>query len=148
MTDVAWKAQKILMQLWNLSGIIEERQDEILQLQDLAFRVSSVAGSGGGGHVAGSKIENAVVRMADAQRKLGGEIDKYLDMQSRITDTIDQMEDIREQRILRMRYVANPKRQWEEITQRLYLSKAQSYRLHESALTHFWAIWTEKYETK
>lgn len=76
--------------------------------------------------------EDIIVKLADLSHEVNADIDRFIDLQKEIMDTIGQLEDARLRLILEMRYVSGD--DWDDIASRIGYNKRYIMRLHEDAL--------------
>ena len=142
MTDAAYRAKRELQNYRQLNKRISEMYERISNLMDRATRstpsMEAEPVSGSGDH---SRIEQAIVTKADLERKLDAMIDECRARRDAIQSAISAMPDMREQRLLELRYIDG--RSWVNVMMRLEISESWSHVLHETALMHFAEIYFE-----
>lgn len=142
MTDAAYKAKRELQNYRQLNKRISEMYERIGNLMDRATRSTPSAEaepvSGSGDH---SRVEQTIVTKVDLERKLDAMIDDCRARRDAIQNAIQAMPDMREQRLLELRYIDG--RSWVNIMIRMEISESWSHVLHETALMHFAEIYFE-----
>ena len=136
MTDLAYKAKRVLKEYRQLVKRISEKRERIRELYDSATRATpsleAERVSGTGEH---SRLETAMVRKIDIERQLRNSSENLDKKRAEIERAIDAMGDQREARLLELRYIDG--RSWPRVMSMIELSESQSYAVHESALIHF-----------
>lgn len=112
-----------------IQALAEQRQ----HLEDMALRRPGLSASGiraqSGNH---SALEQSVVRLLDAERKLAETINEYTEIIREAGEVIAKIGDEKMQRVLRLRYLSGMR--WEEIAGKMGYTLRQTFRLHGLAL--------------
>lgn len=136
MTDAAYKAKRELQNYRQLNKRISEMYERIGNLMDRATRSTPSAEaepvSGSGDH---SRVEQTIVTKVDLERKLDAMIDDCRARRDAIQNAIQAMPDMREQRLLELRYIDG--RSWVNVMMRMEIGETWSKTIHASALEHF-----------
>lgn len=126
---------------------VENTLERIRMLRCMAERITSnidpnkVGGGASGNH---SKVEDAVIEIADLER---GMIGNVRDMRAKYEEAraiVEALPDEREKLILEMRYLSWEPEPWQKIMRRLCMERSQSFAIHHAALIHVY----EKMNTK
>ena len=133
-----YSAKERLKRLWKINENIDSLYEQIARIRSMAERItptlSSVNISGNGNN---SRVENAAIRLIEIEKLLDKSIDSLYEEYTFARNIIEKLTNPSERTILEMRYLEHPHRTWEFIMRKMYLSKAQSFRLHSNALLHY-----------
>lgn len=136
MTDAAYRAKRELQSFRQLNKRISEMYERIANLMDRATRstpsMESEPVSGSGDH---SRVEQTIVTKVDLERKLDAMIDDCRARRDAIQDAIQAMPDLREKRLLELRYIDG--RSWVNVMMKMEIGETWSKTIHASALEHF-----------
>lgn len=124
--------KQFLKQSFKIVHQIEAKCARLEELRAMAERMTPIltgmpSGSGGS-----SKLEDAVIRIADMEAEIAEEYNAATILLQDITAAIKAVEKPDQRTLLELRYLAY--RSWPEIADALYLSERQAYRLHGQAL--------------
>ena len=140
MTDMAYRAKRVLQEYRQINRRVQERTERLADLMARATRatpsLTAERVSGTGEH---SRLESAMITKIDLERQLDAGIDELNEKRHAIQAAIDAMRDAREARLLELRYIDG--RSWASVMTRLEISESWSFVLHESALNHFAEIY-------
>lgn len=127
-------AKKYLSQALWLDQLIENKIRYQEKLRTMAEKttvdVSRERVSGGS---SSNPREDIMVKLADLSHEVNSDIDKLIDLQKEIIDTINQVEDDCLKLILELRYVSAIG--WDDIVAELEYERSWVTRLHAKALT-------------
>ena len=135
--DIGGKSMTVkeyLNQAYRLETDINNKIDQIKRLKELSRRVTS---SYGGEVVSHSRnvdsMENAVIRIVEAQAALTAQVDRLVDKRKEIQETIDLVADKDCRTLLNLRYMGM--KTWDDICGRMEMSSTHVFRLHRNALS-------------
>ena len=137
-------AKEYLRQLWHLDRRINIRLQELKRLKaDIGIRQmpnnpDRVTGSG----CPQDPVADTVVRIADLERRLNDQVDRYINLKAKIMEQIDGMESQTYQDILTCRYVLM--QNWEQVAVSMKYTERQCYRIHGRALQEFTRLYLSK----
>lgn len=125
--------KEYLNQAYRLETDINNRIDQIKRLKALS---RSVTASYGGEVVSHSRnvdsMENAVIRIMEAQAALTAQVDRLVELRKEIQETIDLVADKDCRTLLNLRYMGM--KTWDDICGRMEMSSTHVFRLHRNAL--------------
>ena len=145
MTDEAYKAKRVLKDYRQLDKRISEMTERIASLMDRATRATaSIEAERVSGTGTRSNVESAVVTKLQLEQQLDAMIDDLRARRRAIQDAVDAMTDMREQRLIELRYIDG--RSWVSVMMKMEISEPTSRRIHYSALESFYAKYTKHTE--
>ena len=116
-----------------LNTKINLKLEQLEQLKASATKTTSLIGcTPGSSSPAKSRMEEIIVRYSDLENRINAEIDSCYALKLDILDIISQLSDDRYRLLIEMRYLEDCS--WEEVGDKLYLSRASAYRLRKPAL--------------
>ncbi len=127
-------AKEYLSQARKLNVLISSKIDFVEKLKLLAFNVSSCKENSKHTNKDQGSIR-CVEKIDEMQIEINADIDKYIDICTKIRSYVEQIKSRTEQIILTERYLNN--KSWEEIAELLHYSKQHIFRLHGKALNDF-----------
>ncbi len=126
--------KEYLNRAYRLDTDITNRIDQIKRLKALSHRVTA---SYGGEVVSHSRnvdsMENAVIRIMEAQAALTAQVDRLVDLRKEIQETIDLVADKDCRTLLNLRYMGM--NSWDDICGKMEISRSHAFRLHSTALS-------------
>ncbi len=127
-------AKEYLNRAYRLDTDINNRIDQLKHLKALSKRVTAAYGTEVVSHSRNvDSMEDAVIRIMEAETRLTSQIDKLVDVRKEIQGTIDLVADKDCQTLLNLRYMGmNP---WNDICGKMEMSRAHVFRLHSTALS-------------
>ena len=127
--------KEFLNQYRDIEIKIKQKQEEIEHYRSVAMNISqSFDNNGIGGYTGNSdKIGRAVSKVIDLTDELTEDIDNLIVKQKEISSTINKVDDIILQNLLKYRYIHGAT--WEEISVQINYSYVHVCRLHEKALS-------------
>lgn len=135
-------AKKYLSQALWLDQLIENKIRYQEKLRTMAEKttvdVSRERVSGGNSN----SREDIIIKLADLSHEVNSDIDRFIDLQKEILDTIGQLEEPKLRLILEMRYVNAD--DWDDIVAELEYERSWVTRLHAKALTEVEKILNSK----
>ena len=129
------EAKQYLRKAYRLHELIESEQAELDALRELAQSVSSssVSDMPKSPTMNGeAPYEKHVIKMVDLEAKIKRQIQEYISLEEEIREVINNVEDNEEKLLLRNRYILFM--EWEDIYDKMHLSKRSVHRIHASAL--------------
>ena len=129
------ETKQYLRKAYRLHELIESEKAELDALKDLAHSVSSSNVSDmpkSPSKDNSAPYEKCVLKMVDLEAKIKKEIQEYILLAEEIREVINNVEDNEERLLLRHRYLHFL--EWEEIEEKMHLSKRSVHRIHSSAL--------------
>jgi len=145
MTREQADAARVLHKMWSINAEIDGIYSEIERYREIASKAtSSFNATNGSGTATRSKVESAVCRIVDLEAKADGRISELIDLRDRIQDAIDQLPD-QEATMLRLRFLAHPHKEWQDIAASMDMSMRSSYYKYLSALEHFSEVFFKKF---
>lgn len=136
MTELGYRAKRLLQDYRQLEKEIREKNERIHSLFDSATRATpSLEAERVSGTSEHSRLESSTIRKIDLENQLETKIAELHQMNYNIQNAIDAMENARERRLLFLRYLEG--RSWASVNTRLEISETWSRVIHESALVHF-----------
>lgn len=143
MTHEAKMAQRELSQVRHLAARYRHMTERALRLQETAQIASSSFGARNcSGTESRSKIEQNMVAKIDLEWSMYQELGMIWLRQQETLEKIRQLHDEREKDMLELRYVDCL--DWYSVMDRMHISSTQSFRIHESALTHYWKLFGDE----
>ena len=121
----------------SLRGKAREAEFARMQLEELKTAaakctpVMHLAPSGGGGE--SRTLENNVIRIEEAERRLQSIVDDYDATKTRAQNLICALDDVVQQSLLQQRYINGMN--WQELSEILRYSESTLRRLHKAALS-------------
>ena len=135
-------AKEYLSQLWELDRKIQQRTHQVEELKLMAMGTGAMTdGERVQTSTAGDQLSAKVSRYVDLQRKIEEMIDEYIDQKTTIIGQIQQIDDDRYENILFMRYVQGKK--FTNMAAELGYTYKWLSRLHRQALEEFARIFPE-----
>lgn len=129
-------AKEYLSQLWELDRKIQQRTHQVEELKLMAMGTGAMTdGERVQMSTAGDQLSAKVSRYVDLQRKIEEMIDQYIDQKTTIIGQIQQIDDDRYENILFMRYVQG--RDFSDIAHDLGYAYKWTIDLHKLALKEF-----------
>ena len=130
-------AKEFLKQVFNAYQDADSKLEQMARLQALATRTTTVIHSTpvGNGSGLSSRVEQAIVAMAEQSGRLADEIQRLLDVREEVASAIEKVADPAERRVLEYRYLAFLS--WKEISHSMKMALRSVYKLHERALENF-----------
>lgn len=129
------EAKQYLRKAYRLHELIESEQAELDALRELAQSVSSssVSDMPKSPSMNGeAPYEKHVIKMVDLEAKIKRQIQEYISLEEEIREVINNVEDNEEKLLLRNRYILFM--EWDDIYDKMHLSKRSVHRIHASAL--------------
>jgi DNA-directed RNA polymerase specialized sigma subunit len=130
-------AKQYLKQAYRLNELIESDVQELDRLRDLASSISSSQFSDMP-HSASRNTEAPFVkyvgRIIEMEQKIKSEIDRYVDLQNEIRETINKLKNNDEKLLLRYKYIFFMT--WEEVAEKMNVSMRTVHRIHGNALNN------------
>ena len=83
--------------------------------------------------------DDVYIKMIEYNDKINQKVDELIDTKKKVFDIIEQIKDHKQRLILKMRYVDCEK--WEDIEEKLHVSKNTMHRIHRKALKEFNSLW-------
>lgn len=127
--------KQYLKQAYRINELIKSQREE---LETLKLLSTSVVTDTSQVKVQGSKqvdrLGNIVAKIVDMENQINEEIERCLDLKLNIHNRINNLPNVDERLVLRLRYLEFL--EWDEITQRLSYSLRQIYRIHAAALAN------------
>lgn len=113
---------------------IESRIRELSHLREMSLRLSSPTFEEkvSGGQQTDAPFVRLIDKVVDLEREIDSEIDTLVSVHNDIRNTIEAVEDPRQQAVLNYRYLQNMK--WQEIANALFADRTSVYRWHKQAL--------------
>lgn len=127
-------AKQYLMQSYKISQRLEAKCARLAELRALAERTTPILTGMPGGSGGASKLEDAVIRIADMEAEIAEEYNQATQLLQEITGVIRAVQDEDERTLLELRYLAY--RNWAEIADAMFTSERTVYRIHGQALLH------------
>lgn len=131
-------AKEYLYQLWNLDREISIKNQELEKLHSqigIKPQPDPDQNTGGRSGNTSDPVADMAVKIVKLEDQIYSKIVKLLDLQSRITDQIDNMENRTFRDILTCRYVLM--QNWEQVAETVGYERRQCLRLHGRALQEF-----------
>ena len=125
-------AKQYLNQIRELEKEIEFKKSYIEQLRAIAEKSTSIISPTSSSCSNDSKLENCIVKIADAEAEISREIEELLNKQKEIRHTIAEIDDSDIIRILELRYILGMR--WEEAEIFSGYSERHIMRLHAQGL--------------
>jgi hypothetical protein len=126
-------AKEFLNQVYNLDQRVKSKLRRLEEVRSLAERVTV---SYGAERVSLSRntgqLEDAVIRIAEAEHDADEAIDCYVDARKKVTDIIDMVRNPKYRELLELRYLQFMT--WERIAEEMWYTKRWVYRMHGIAL--------------
>lgn len=133
MNERPMTAKEYLSQAYRIDQRIHSKQEQLERLRALTKRTTA---SYGGESVARTRnvasMEDAIIRLIEAEHVLDAEIDRFVDIKREIQKTIDLVADADCRLLLEFRYLCM--KRWEEIAGEMKISSAYAFALHRRAL--------------
>lgn len=136
------EAQQILERIDRLDAKVERWSKQLSRCRELVQ--SMTAGTSmqdvivqGGVWSSGAEWDDYLTASAEYDKA----VDAYADHRDRIMAAFDRMENVMETRVLNLRYMSRPQKEWRDISGELGYSTAHVFRLHSDALEHFADAW-------
>lgn len=130
------KAKEFLQQFFILQLRIENRLGQIIRLQEMATRTTSVMKEVEiVGSAPTSRIENAIVGIHTDTEKLADEISRVLDIRNEVAEAISNVKNPSERTLLEFRYLCLFP--WSKIAELMCFSSERVFQLHRQALENF-----------
>lgn len=124
-----------LKQLYGLNDLINSCLQELGNLRALCASIASPKLSGMPPSATKTKDAQFTVciqKIIDLERTIDEEIDRYVDLNKEVRETINQLYNVKEKLVLRMRYIHFLS--WEEISEKMGYSVMQVHRIHDRAI--------------
>lgn len=131
-------AKEYLAQANRLNELIEFEAKELRNTRELAYKISSPTY---GERIACSKgthdpmYVTCVNNVIDLENTMQKELNRLVALRSEIEGALNKMENGEERTLLSLRYVEHMT--WDEIGERLHVSRRTAHRIHDSALKNF-----------
>lgn len=127
-------AKDIMQAVRNTEERVRDLKAQRAYYMDVATNASAPIGDGiRGGSGGGSRVEAAVLWLADLDRQIKAATDAYTEAYVRASGLIGRLPGSRARRLMNLRYLCG--RSWKEIqTEMGYEDKKSAYRLHGWAL--------------
>lgn len=82
-----------------------------------------------------NKIENAVIKLEEFTREISEKINEMVELKINISKQIDQLENVDERAVLRLRYVEH--HTWDEVAEEIHFHVTYVHKIHNRALRNF-----------
>ena len=82
-----------------------------------------------------NKIENAVIKLEEFAREISEKINEMVELKINISKQIDQLENVDERAVLRLRYVEH--HTWDEVAEEIHFHVTYVHKIHNRALRNF-----------
>ena len=82
-----------------------------------------------------NKIENAVIKLEEFTREISEKINEMVELKINISKQIDQLENVDERAVLRLRYVDH--HTWDEVAEEIHFHVTYVDKIHNRALRNF-----------
>lgn len=130
-------AKEFLQQVFQAYQDADSKIEQMARLQSLATRTTTVIRSApvGNGSDLSSRVERAIVIMAEQSGQLADEIQHLLAIREKVSAAIAAVSNPAERRVLEYRYLAFLS--WKEISHSMKMALRSVYKLHERALENF-----------
>ena len=79
-----------------------------------------------------NKIENAVIKLEEFAREISEKINEMVKLKINISKQIDQLENVDERAVLRLRYVEH--HTWDEVAEEMHFHVTHVHKIHNRAL--------------
>lgn len=136
MKDLVARAKKYLEDVRHVDETINRLVCEHENLKKKIYDLKAMAYDRE--HVSGGQIQDLsdLIAKIDADsRRVNQEVDNWIDIREKTRIMIHNVPDNMERNVLVMRYITNLK--WDDLMEKLHISRATSFRLHRSALYNF-----------
>ena len=131
--DKRMTAKEYLEQAHRLDQRINAKLEQIMQLRSLSQRCTVAFGGEHVSHTRNvSSMEDVVIKIVIAEKKLDEQIDRFVALKDEIQQTIQLLPDAESQAVLELRYLAM--NGWTDIAGKLNLSRSHVHRIHTEAL--------------
>jgi Protein of unknown function (DUF1492). len=126
--------KEYLNRAYRLETNINNKIDQLKHLKALSKRVTAAYGTEVVSHSRNvGSMEDAVIRIMEAETALTAQIDKLVDVRKEIQETIDLVADKDCQTLLNLRYMGM--NAWDDICGKMEMSGTHVFRLHRTALS-------------
>lgn len=131
------QAKQYLKQAYRLNELINSDFEELAELRTLSQSVSSSNFSGmptAESKDAEPTFAKAINKIIDLENHINEEIIRFVNLKKEIRNVINDLIDGDEKLVLKYRYINFC--EWDEICDRMNVSKRTAHRIHASALEH------------
>lgn len=131
------KAQRLLDEIQILDAKVDRWADELDRCKVLVERMGAIDPDfpvvQGGIRSTGAEWDAFI----KAQSNYDKAVDEYVDKKAIVFDALDRMENLTYVKIISYRYINKKALSWNEISQKMSLSKSYVHSMHEDALREF-----------
>lgn len=133
MNDKPMSAKEYLSQAYRIDQRISAKLEQVERLRSLTRKVSPSYDREPVSHTRNvSSLEDAVLRLMEAEEKLNGEIDRFVDTKREIQQTIECVADADCRLLLELRYLCMNR--WDSIIGQMEICRSTAFMLHKRAL--------------
>ena len=126
--------KEYLNRAYRLDTNINNKIDQLRHLKALSVRVTAAYGTEVVSHSRNvDSMENAAIRIVEAEAALTAQIDRLVDIRREIQETIDLVADKDCKTLLNLRYMGM--NSWDDICGKMEISRSHAFRLHSTALS-------------
>lgn len=126
-------ARDYLSQAYRLNQRIDAKLEQLMQLRALSQRCTVAFGGTRVSHTRNVRsMENVIVKIVEAEKRLDAEIDRFVDLKKEIQQAIDALPDPDCRLLLELRYLAM--KRWMDVAGEMNISRTYANILHEKAL--------------
>lgn len=130
------KAKQYLKQAYRLNELINSNLQELQDLKQLSLSISAIDYSKervqGGTSSSDAKFVDLISKIVELEEVIDKDVDRFVNLKIQIRDTINAVENLDEQVLLRYRYINFLT--WEQICEKMNVSLRTIHRIHSTAL--------------
>ncbi|MBA9087486.1 DNA-directed RNA polymerase specialized sigma subunit [Fontibacillus solani] len=130
------KAKQYLKQAYRLNELINSNLQELQDLKQLSLSISAIDYSKervqGGSSSSDAKFVDLISKIVELEEVIDKDVDRFVSLKIQIRDTINAVENLDEQVLLRYRYINFLT--WEQICEKMNVSLRTIHRIHSTAL--------------
>ncbi len=137
------RARVYLSRAYRLNQRIDAKLEQLMQLRSLSQRCTVAFGGERVSHTRNvTSMENVIVKIVEAEKRLDAQIDRFVDLKEEIQQTIDVLPDPDCRLLLELRYLAM--KRWMDVAGEMNISRTYAHILHEKALAMLETLLAER----